>query len=253
MSSARDLAGAVDDVEQQERGEEAVAGGGAAGEDDVAGLFAAEGGAGGEHLLEDVLVADGGAEHLDAAALEGGFEAHVGHGGGDDGGVGEEAEGLEVAGGEQEDGVAVDDVAVLVGEEGAVGVAVEGDAHGGFLRDDFGGDDVGVERAAVLVDVAAVGAGVGEDDFAAAVWLSSAKSCGAMAEAAPLAQSTTMRRPSRERSGTAARRKRMYSARSASLTGGGELPVAGCRLPSWQHRGGGRFRLRWRVRWSRGA
>jgi hypothetical protein len=37
-----------------------------------------------EHLFEDVLVADGGAEHADAGAGEGGFEAHVGHGGGDD-------------------------------------------------------------------------------------------------------------------------------------------------------------------------
>jgi hypothetical protein len=37
------LAGAVDDVEEEERGEEAVAGGAAAGEDDVAGLLAAEG------------------------------------------------------------------------------------------------------------------------------------------------------------------------------------------------------------------
>ena len=88
------LAAAVDDVEEQERGEDAVAGGAAAGEDDVAGLLAAERCAGGEHLLEDVLVADGGAEHFDAAALECGFEAHVGHGGGDDGGVGEEAAGL---------------------------------------------------------------------------------------------------------------------------------------------------------------
>ena len=128
------LAAAMHDVEEQERGEEAVAGGGAAGEDDVAGLFAAEGRAGGEHLLEDVLVADGGAEHFDFAALECGFEAHVGHGGGDDGGVGEEVEGFEVTGGEEQDGVAVDDFAVLVGEEGAVGVAVEGDAHGGFVR-----------------------------------------------------------------------------------------------------------------------
>ena len=73
----------------------------------------------------------------------------------------------------------------------------------------------------MLVDVAAVGGGVGEDDFAAAVGVELAKSCGATAEAAPLAQSTTMRWPSRERPGTAARRKRMYSARSASLTGGG--------------------------------
>ena len=163
------FAGAVDDVEDEERGEEAVAGGAAAGEDDVAGLLAAEGCAGGEHLLEDVFVAYGGAEHFDAAAFEGGFEAHVGHGGGDDGVVGEEAEGLQVAGGEEEDGVAVDYVAVLVGEEGAVGVAVEGDADGGFLGDDFGGYDFGVEGSAVLVDVAAVGAGVGDVDFAAEI------------------------------------------------------------------------------------
>ena len=42
----------------------------AAGEDDVAGLLAAERGAGGEHLFEDIFVADGGAEHFDAGALE---------------------------------------------------------------------------------------------------------------------------------------------------------------------------------------
>src|SRR6185437_7803845 len=88
---------------------------------------------------------------------------------GDDGVVGEQAAEVEVAGGEQKDGVAVDDAAVLVGEEGAVGVAVEGDAHGGFLGDDFGGYDVGVERTAELVDVEAVGAGVSDDDLAAKV------------------------------------------------------------------------------------
>jgi hypothetical protein len=76
---------------------------------------------------------------------------------------------LEVAGGEQEDGVAVDDTAVLVGEEGSVGVAVEGDAHGGFGLRNFSGDDGGVQGSAVLVDVAAVGAGVGDADFAAEV------------------------------------------------------------------------------------
>ena len=32
------------------------------------------------------------------------------------------------------------------------------------MRDDLGGDDLGVERAAARVDVAAVGRGVGEDD-----------------------------------------------------------------------------------------
>ena len=81
----------------------------------------------------------------------------------------ERAQRFEVARGEQKDGVAVDDFAVAIGEEGAVGVAVEGDAHGGFALEDFGGDDFGMERAATGVDVAAVGGDVGEDDLAATV------------------------------------------------------------------------------------
>ena len=56
---------------------------------------------------------------------------------------------------------------MLVCEESAVGVAIEGDADAGFVIDDLAGYDAGVEGAAVLVDVAAVRAGVGDDDFAA--------------------------------------------------------------------------------------
>ena len=61
-----------------------------------------------------------------------------------------------------------------------------------------------------------------------------------MALAAPLAQSMTMRWPSSERSGTAASRERMYSARSASLTGGGTqwsdpgLDSLGCRIDRFE-------------------
>ena len=120
-------------------------------------IVAAEGCAGGEHLFEDVLVADGGAEHLDLGALERGFEAHVGHGGGDDGSIGEQAVGGEVAGGQQKDSIAVDDFAVLIGEEGAVGVAVEGEADACAAGLDGGGDDLRVQGAAVEVDVASVG------------------------------------------------------------------------------------------------
>ena len=154
---AEGFAAAVDYVEDKERGEEAVAGGGAGGEEDVAGLFAAQRCSRTAHLFEDVFVADGGAEHADSGAGEGGFEAHVGHGGGDDEVMGELSAGLEVAGAEEEDGVAVEDVAVLVGEHGPVGVAVEGEADGGTGDFDLGGDDFGVEGTAVLVDVAAVG------------------------------------------------------------------------------------------------
>ena len=133
MSWASVLPAAMKDVQQQQRGQQAVAGGAAAGEDDVAGLFSAQRRAGGQHLFEDILVADGRAQHFDPGALQCGFQAHVGHGRRDDGGVGEQAACGEVAGREQQDGVAVDDLAVLIGKEGAVGVAVEGNSHGGVL------------------------------------------------------------------------------------------------------------------------
>ena len=95
----------------------------------MAGLLAAERGVVLQHLLEHVAVADGGAEHADAGALESGFEAHVGHGGGDDQVAGEQAAGLEIARGHEQDGVAIDDVVVRAGEHAAVGVAVEGEAE----------------------------------------------------------------------------------------------------------------------------
>ena len=61
------------DVEEKKRGQQTVAGGAPAGEDDVAGLFTAERGAGGEHLLEDIFVAYRRAKHLYSIAFEGGF------------------------------------------------------------------------------------------------------------------------------------------------------------------------------------
>ena len=132
----------------------------------MAGLFSSQRCAGGQHLFEDVLVADGGAQHSDPRALERGFQAHVGHGRRHDRGVGQQAASGEVAGREQQDGVAVDDVAVRIGKHGAVGVSVEGNSHRGVVLDDLGGDGRGIERAAVLVDVAAIGRGVSEDDCA---------------------------------------------------------------------------------------
>ncbi len=163
---AEGLAAAVDEVEDKQRGEQAVAGGGAGGEEDVAGLLAAEGGAGVAHLFEDVLVADGGAEHADAGAGEGGFEAHVGHGGGDDEVVGEHAAGLEVAGAGS---MMASPLTTLPfssakrARSASPSKVMPMEASGDF---DLGGDDLGVEGAAVLVDVAAVGGGVGDVDGA---------------------------------------------------------------------------------------
>ena len=109
------FAGAGDEVEDDEGGEEAVAGGGEMRQEDVTGLLAAEGGVLLEHFFEDVAVADGGAEHADAGALESGLKAHVGHDGGYDQVFSEQAAGFEVAGGDEEDGVAVDDVRICAG------------------------------------------------------------------------------------------------------------------------------------------
>src|SRR5207245_2743127 len=85
-----------------------------------------------------------------------GFESHVGHGGGNDGVH------AHVTGEQEHDCVAVHDVALFVGEESAVGVSVEGDAERSGGGGDLGGDDCGLKRAAVLVDVASVGRGVGD-------------------------------------------------------------------------------------------
>src|ERR1017187_7359524 len=55
------FAGAGDEVEDDQRGKQAVAGGGQMGQEDMAGLLATEGGVVALHLLEDVAVAYGGA------------------------------------------------------------------------------------------------------------------------------------------------------------------------------------------------
>ena len=78
-------------------------------------MLAAEGRVLLEHLFDHVAVADRGAEHADAAALESGFETHVGHGGGYDEIARQQAAGFEIAGGHEQDGVAVDDVVACAG------------------------------------------------------------------------------------------------------------------------------------------
>src|SRR5579883_3074766 len=161
------LAGAEGGFEDAEGGKDAVARGGEVGEDDVAGLLAAERCAEAEHFLEDVLIADGGADHADAVAGEGLFEAEIGHDGGDDGVLGKAAGGAEGAGGKEQGAVAIDDLAAAGDEDGAIGIAVEGDAELGVVLDDGGAGGFEVERATAEVDIAAVGGVADGDDFGA--------------------------------------------------------------------------------------
>jgi hypothetical protein len=154
-------------VEDTEGGEEAIAGGGEIGEDDVAGLFSAEGGANTEHFLEDIFVADRGTLEMDALFAEGDLEAEIGHDGGDDAIAGEAALGAEAEGGEIEHGIAVDEAAGGGLEDGAVGIAVEGDAEVGIVIENGLAEVIDVKGTDTVVDITAVG-GVGDgDDFSA--------------------------------------------------------------------------------------
>ena len=92
----------------------------------MAGLFAAERRAGLEHFFQHIFVADVGAQHADAGFFQRDFEAHVRHGGGDDGVGFQLSLRVQIAGGGEQHAVAVDDAAGGVAEQGAVGVAVEG-------------------------------------------------------------------------------------------------------------------------------
>src|SRR5215218_1417840 len=152
-------AGAGDHAQEVEAGEEAVAGGGAVEEDEVAGLLAAQGVAAGAHGLEDVAVADGGLGDGDAVAVHGLAGAEVGHDGGDDRVGGEVAAVAGVQGADGQDDVAVDQGAVLVDGQEAVGVAVVGQADAGPGAGQGGLDVLGVGRTDAGVDVVAVGVG----------------------------------------------------------------------------------------------
>lgn len=161
------LAGLFDDGEDDEGADDAVAGGGEIGEDEVAGVFAAEVVAAFAHALEDVSVADLGLFEGDAIGGEGVAQAEVAHDGGDEGVAAELALFFKGFGAEAEDAVAADNLAIAIDEDDAVGVAIETDTDVGFVFfDEFGGF-FRVEGADAFVDVVAIGRGAEFDDFGA--------------------------------------------------------------------------------------
>jgi hypothetical protein len=164
---AEGFACGFDDAEDLEGGDEAVAGGGKVADNDVAGLFTAEVVIAFEHFFDDVFIADGDADDAASELGEGFIEAEVGHDGGDEGVVVEAIPLEEVDSEDGEDFVAIEEVAIFIAEEDAVGIAVVGEADVGLVF--FGGLDegFGVCAAAVVVDVVAIGGGVDGDDFGA--------------------------------------------------------------------------------------
>ena len=99
------------------------------GEDDVARLLAAQRNAALDHLLHHVLVADRRPHQLDAALPEGELETNVAHHRRHDRAAAQLPAALQILGRDQQDRVAVDHRAMPIDEQGAVAVAVEGNAH----------------------------------------------------------------------------------------------------------------------------
>ena len=82
-----------------------------------------------DQLFHHVLVAHRAAHEPDARLAQRDLEADVAHDGGDDRPVLQPARGVQVAGSQQHDRVAVDDPPAFVGEDRAVAIAVERDAE----------------------------------------------------------------------------------------------------------------------------
>ena len=148
---------ALERLERQQRGGDAVAGGHEAHVDDVAGLLAAERPAALAQRLEHVAVADRRGRDLDAGVAHRGVEAVVRHHRHRDAAARQPPGGAQVQRGERDQLVAVDDRAVAVDGEHAVAVAVEREAGVVAALAHVRGERVDVRRAAAGVDVAAVG------------------------------------------------------------------------------------------------
>ncbi len=129
----------------------------------MARLLAAQRDAALDHLLHHVLVADRTPHEADTRLAARDLEADVAHHGRHDRVAAQPTLALQLARTHQQDGVAVDDLAAVVHEDGAVAVAIEGHAHVAAAFDDGAREPLGMRRSAVAVDVASVGL-VRDDD-----------------------------------------------------------------------------------------
>ena len=122
----------------------------------MAGLLAADAVTVVHHLLVDVFIAHRGLDIVHADLVQRLVQPQVGHDGGDDGIIEQFAPLLHVAAVDVQDQVAVDDAALLVHGQTAVGIAVEGKAHVQLVLHHELLQPLQVGGAAVPVDVGAV-------------------------------------------------------------------------------------------------
>jgi len=146
-------------------GEKAVAGRTVFQKDDVAGLLAANDVAAAEHFFENVAIADGGASKSDAFAGKDAFKAEIGHGSGYDAIAFELVLGFQVTGNGEENTIAVNDFSSFANEQGAIGIAIEGNTQLGPIGYDALLQTIQIKRPAACVDIAAVGRDAHGDDI----------------------------------------------------------------------------------------
>jgi len=145
------------DLHELDGRQQSVASIGIFAENNVPGLFAADQVSVGAHILCDVFITNVRLFIADAGLVERLVQAEVGHDRRDHFGIAEAALSLHIACADIQDLVAVDDRAVFIHGQAAVGVAVKGKAHVQPVEADILLQVLDVRRAAVPVDVRAVG------------------------------------------------------------------------------------------------
>src|SRR5579872_2650055 len=147
--------------------EHAVAGSRIVEEDNVAGLLAAKIRVYAQHLFQHVTVADGNARKLQAVAFEGSFETQIRHARADDCVAFQALRSLHEASGGEKNRVAIDVPATRRRKNSAVGVAVKRHPQMSAGSDGLLLHFARMKRAAVIVDIAAVGIVEDRPDFRA--------------------------------------------------------------------------------------
>ena len=150
-----------------QRRQQPVAGGREIRQHDMARLLAADVIAVPPHMLDHIAVAHPGADQRQFLGVKIAFEPEVRHDRGHKSAAFKFAA-LGPGGSDQRhELVAIDHLSLVVGDDDAVGVAVQGYADVGAQFLDLGAHGVGMRRAAFFVDVAAVGLVADLDDFGA--------------------------------------------------------------------------------------
>ena len=144
----------LDDCRQHlQRRDQTVAGCRVVGEDDVAGLLAAEIATQAAHLFVDIAIADRGAVQPDPLPGQVAFEAEIGHDRRNQRTAGELPAARQVHRDQRHQLIAIENDATLVGDNQPVCVAIERDPDIGAARQHFAAHLLGRQRATVAVDV----------------------------------------------------------------------------------------------------